>query len=70
MKTQIDVGDYPAVISFAKAEADHFVCPSSKFAGGRFQTQHPCIFIHVKGDGVLGKIEICKPGGSKFYLNP
>lgn len=65
----VDIHDYNAVIEFAENEAKNFKIPKN-FAGGRFQTTHNYIFIHIKSDGKLGKIEINKPGGSKFYLNP
>ena len=65
----IDIHDYNQVIEFAKDQARNFKVPKC-FAGGRFQTGHDRIFIHVDYKGILKKIEIDKPGGSKFYLNP
>ena len=65
----IDIHNYDAVIKFAKEQSRNFKKPK-KFCGGRFQTIHEFIFIHVNRHGILSKIEINKPGGSKFYLEP
>ena len=65
----LDIHDYDKVIEFAKKQAANFQKPKN-FAGGRFQTTHAFIFIHVDFNGKLRRIEINKPGGSKFYLNP
>ena len=64
-----EINNYDDVIRFARQTAQGFYL-HSKFGGGRFQTRHPLIYIHVHADGTLRKIEIDKPGGTKFYLNP
>lgn len=68
-KNGLDIHNYDEIIKFAKKEACDFKLPKN-FAGGRFQTRHSFIFIHIRSNGELGRIEISKPGGSKFYLNP
>lgn len=61
--------DWDKVIEFAKQQATGFKKPKN-FCGGRFQTKHENIFIHVNSKGELAKIEINKKGGSKFFLFP
>jgi len=63
------ISNYGDVVRFAHETANGFHL-HQKFAGGRFQTRHPEVFIHVHADGKLRKIEIRKPGGSRFFLNP
>lgn len=64
-----DINNWDAVINFAIIEASNFKKPKN-FCGGRFQTNHENIFIHVNSKGQLAKIEINKKGGSKFFLSP
>lgn len=68
----IDLGNYDEIIRFANEQVKNFNLhkKTKKFGGGRFQTVNKYIFIHVKYDGTLGKIEIEKPGGTRFFLNP
>lgn len=66
-----DIHDYSGIRMFANNEAKSFnLHKVTNFGGGRFQTKHPCIFIHIRYNGELSRIEIVKPGGTKFYINP
>ncbi|MFB5622735.1 MAG: hypothetical protein ACE5RH_01955 [Nitrosarchaeum sp.] len=65
----IDIHNYEAVIEYANKQARNFKKPKN-FCGGRFQTEHDNIFLHINSKGELSKIEISKEGGSKFYLTP
>ena len=69
MYCNVDFKDSESIIEFAKKEAENFNVPNC-FYGGRFQTNHDYIFIHVNHKGELGKVEIKKPGGTKYFLNP
>ena len=42
--------------------------PGECFCGGRFQTPIPYVYAHVDINGKLKKIEIEKPGGTRFFL--
>jgi len=63
----IDIHDCEDILRFAKKESSGFKLHPS-FAGGRFQTKHPWIFLHIGADCKLKKVEVCKPGGTLFYL--
>lgn len=66
-----DIHNYEEIRKFAKEQVKTFdLHKKTDFAGGRFQTIHPNIFLHIRHNGALGRIEIEKRGGSKFYLNP
>lgn len=66
-----DIHDYEAIREFAKKEVENFnLHKITNFAGGRFQTNHPNIFLHIRYNGKLAKIEINKEGGSLFYMHP
>ena len=64
-----DIHSYDDIIIFAKSQMKNFKKPKH-YAGGRHQTKHQNIFLHIRHDGTLARIEINKDGGSKFYLNP
>ena len=48
---------------FIKAELKDFDVPPG-FCGGSF----PLIFIHVKKDKVLTKIEVRRPDGKRYFI--
>ena len=48
-------------------EFAEFKIPYPSFAGGRFQTKICFYFGHVDADGKLAKVEVAKPGGSKYF---
>lgn len=52
-----------------KVEFQSFEIPDG-FCGGRFQSHEDYVYVHIRPDGTIGKIEICKPGGTIFYIKP
>ena len=63
-----DIHNDEDVLKFARETAKDFSCPKN-FCGGRFQTHHKNIFIHVDNMGKLRKVEIDKEGGTKYFLH-
>jgi hypothetical protein len=65
---KIDLDDCDQVRNFAITEAGGFDRPKY-FCGGRFQTNHPNIFVHINKEGNLIKIEVNKKGGTRYFLS-
>ena len=63
----IDIHNMSQIRNFAIEEAMNFKKPEY-FCGGRFQTKHENIFLHINAEGNLSKIEINKKGGTIMYL--
>jgi len=59
--------DWRRILEVIREEFRNF-SPPSGYRGGRHQTALKYVFAHVRSDGSLGRIEVDKPGGSRFYL--
>ena len=72
-KASIDVTagavDWNRILDMVVEEFRNFHPPAG-YKGGRHQTHVRYVFAHIRGDGSLGRIEVEKPGGSRFYLAP
>ena len=60
--------NYDEIWKLVETHFAEFNKPSALFCGGRFQTPIPYVFAHIDVDGKLKKIEVDKPGGTRFFL--
>jgi len=60
--------NYDEIWKQVEKHFSQFTKPGECFCGGRFQTPFPYVFAHVDNEGRLKKIEVEKPGGTRFFL--